>query len=171
MLSYTEKVWAVGLRPLIKQMNFCESWLCRNAFHNGAMAHIWQIHESTIHRIFVACVVFMEAIFPCFNLKPDDSNPATTILIHKLSQLHKNTYTWKGLVGTSQIGMGLMFSKMHAGSISDLEITEKNSMWLAGFRKKNIMGLSSKIFLVSKMFFKKAMSKKIIQFSEAEVEK
>ena len=62
-----------------------------------------------------------------------------------------------------------MFSKMHPGSISDFNITEKNSMWLAGFRKENIKGLSSKIFLVSKMFLKKAMSKKIIQFSEAEV--
>ena len=51
----------------------------------------WHIHfrESTIHIIFVACVVLMEAIFPCFNLKPDDCNLATTILVHKLSQLHK----------------------------------------------------------------------------------
>ena len=28
MLSYTQKVWAVGFRPLIKQMNFYQSWLC-----------------------------------------------------------------------------------------------------------------------------------------------
>ena len=48
-----------------------------------------QIHESTIHKIFVACVVLMEAIFPCFSLKPDESNQVTTILVHKLSQLHK----------------------------------------------------------------------------------
>ena len=46
------------------------------------------IHESAIHRTFVACVVSMEAIFPCFNLKPDDCNLATTILVHKLSQLY-----------------------------------------------------------------------------------
>ena len=48
-----------------------------------------QIHESTIHRIFAVCLVLMEAIFLCFNLKPDDYNLATTILVHKLSQLHK----------------------------------------------------------------------------------
>ena len=35
------------------------------------------------------CVVLMEAIFPCFNFKPDDCNLATTILVHKLSQLNK----------------------------------------------------------------------------------
>ena len=50
------------------------------------------IHESTIHRIFVACVVLMEAIFPCFNLRPDDCNLASTILVHKLSQLYKHSY-------------------------------------------------------------------------------
>ena len=49
---------------------------------------------------------------------------------------------------------------MHPRSISDFDITEKSLMWLAGFRKENIKGLSSKIFLVSKMLFKKAMSEK-----------
>ena len=57
---------------------------------------------------------------------------------------------------------------MHPGSVSDLDIREKNSMWLAGFRKKNIKGLLSEIFPAPKIFFKKTMSKKI-QFSEAEV--
>ena len=49
-----------------------------------------QIHESTVHRVFVAYLVLMEAIIPCFNLGPDDCNLATTtITVHKLSQLHK----------------------------------------------------------------------------------
>ena len=48
-----------------------------------------QIHESTIYRIFLACAGLMEAIFLCFNYKSEDYNLATTILIHKLSQLHK----------------------------------------------------------------------------------
>ena len=47
------------------------------------------IHESTLHRIFVACAVLMEVIFACVNLEPDDCNLATTNLVHKLSQLHK----------------------------------------------------------------------------------
>ena len=54
-----------------------------------------QIYENTIHRFFVACVVLMEAIFPCFNLKPDDCNLATKILVHKLSQLHKKHLYWE----------------------------------------------------------------------------
>ena len=41
----------------------------RNGFHNGIMAG-----ESTIHRIFVACVVFMKAIFSRLNIKPHDGN-------------------------------------------------------------------------------------------------
>ena len=48
-----------------------------------------QINKSTAHRIFVACIALMEAILPCFDLKPDDWNLVTTILVHKLSQLHK----------------------------------------------------------------------------------
>ena len=48
-----------------------------------------QVHEITIHIIFVACVVLMEATFLCFNLKPDDSNLATMILVHSLSQLRE----------------------------------------------------------------------------------
>ena len=49
-----------------------------------------QIYESTaIHKIFVAFVVLVETIFPCFNLRPDDCNLAITILLQKLSQFHK----------------------------------------------------------------------------------
>ena len=82
-----------------------------------------QIHESTVHRIFVAFVVLMEAMFPCVNLKSDDCNLATTILVLKLSQLHKTA-----LVGISLIGIGLIFSKIHLGSTFDFNITEKKSM-------------------------------------------
>ena len=48
-----------------------------------------QIHKCTIQIIIVACLVLMEAMFPCFNLKQDDCNMATTILVLKSSQLHK----------------------------------------------------------------------------------
>ena len=43
-----------------------------DGFHNDVMTYMLQIVESTIHRIFVAWVVFKEAIFSCLNLKPDD---------------------------------------------------------------------------------------------------
>ena len=80
-----------------------------------------------------------------------------------------NTYTGKALIGISLIEMGLMFGKIHPFSISDFNITEKNLMRSAGIRKKNIKGLLPKIFLISKMCFKKTHVRKIIQFSVAEV--
>ena len=46
--------------------------LCRRGFYNGAMVYMLQFCESTIHRIFVAWVLFVKAIFLCLNLKPDD---------------------------------------------------------------------------------------------------
>ena len=53
------------------------------------MTYMLQIHESTIHIILATCVVLMEAMFPCFNLKPDEVKLVTTILLLILSQLHK----------------------------------------------------------------------------------
>ena len=46
--------------------------LCRHGFRNCAMAYMLQSRESTIHRIFVAWVVFVKAIFSCLNLKLDN---------------------------------------------------------------------------------------------------
>ena len=46
--------------------------VCRHGFHNGIMAYMLQFGESAIHRIFVAWVVFVKAIFSCLNLKPDE---------------------------------------------------------------------------------------------------
>ena len=62
--------------------------LCRNTLSIMLTWHK-HCHESIINKIFVTCVVLMEAIFPCFNLKPDDCNLATAILGHKFSQSHK----------------------------------------------------------------------------------
>ena len=49
ILSYTQNIWALGFRALLKK-----------------------IGESAIHRIFVTWVVFIEAIFSALNLKSDD---------------------------------------------------------------------------------------------------
>ena len=46
--------------------------LFRHGFRNGATACILQCGYSAIHRIFVAWVVFVKAIFSCLNLQPDD---------------------------------------------------------------------------------------------------
>ena len=129
----------------------------------------WYIHvinESTIYVFPVSCLVLMEAIFPCFNLKPDDRNLPSTNLEHKLYQLHKTLILGR---------LGLVFLWLEWGQCSVryilvpylTYITEKNLMWLAAFRKKNIKSLLSKIFLVSMLL--KRPCQKIVQFSEAEV--
>ena len=46
--------------------------VCKHSFHNGVIACMLQIGESTIHRTIVAWVVFMEALFSHLNIKPDD---------------------------------------------------------------------------------------------------
>ena len=46
--------------------------VCKHAFHNGVTAYMLQIGESTLYKIFVLWVVFMEAIFSYLNLEPDD---------------------------------------------------------------------------------------------------
>ena len=51
-----------------------------------------QIHKSAIRRILVACVVLIEAIFPCYNLKSDDYNLATATF-----SVTENTHTKKAL--------------------------------------------------------------------------
>ena len=86
-----------------------------------------QIHESTIHRVFLACAVLMEEMFSYFNLTPDDCNLASTILEHKLSQL-KQTLVLEGFGWNFSGSNGLLFSKIHLGSLSDFHITEENSM-------------------------------------------
>ena len=78
-LSYNQKVWAVGFNHDCVEMPSIMV-----PYHN-----MLKIHERTTDRRFVAYVVLMEAMFLCFNLKPDDCNLATTILLLKLSQLHK----------------------------------------------------------------------------------
>ena len=46
--------------------------VCRHGVRSGVMVYVLQTGESTIHIIFMACVVLMEAILSRLNLKPDD---------------------------------------------------------------------------------------------------
>ena len=60
-----------GIQITVKSNEFSLAMtMCRNGFHNGVMTYVLLISESTIHIIFVAWVVFMEAIFSCLNIKP-----------------------------------------------------------------------------------------------------
>ena len=56
--------------------------------------------------------------------------------------------------------MGLIFHKTHPGSIPDFNTTEKNLMWLAGFRTKYIgrylthaVATCKKVKLIVKVWF------------------
>ena len=67
--------------------------MCRHGFHNSVVTYILQFGESAIHRIFVAWVVLVKAIFSFSNLKPDDG-----FLPYNMPELFDKT--GHGLAGT-----------------------------------------------------------------------
>ena len=127
--------------------------VCCRGLHNEVMTNMLNIGESTMQRIFPAWVVFVEAVFSKINLRPVEvflaynmpeivaKTGLTDIVIDfpefKLQQPsnydlgtlifsnYKNTHTGKALVGISPNGMGLVFSEIYSGSISDSNITRK----------------------------------------------
>lgn len=46
--------------------------VCRYNLHNGVMTYMLQGGKNTVHRIVVAWVVFMEALFSHLHIKSDD---------------------------------------------------------------------------------------------------
>ena len=46
--------------------------VCHHGIHKRVMVYMLNIGESTMQRIFVTWVVFMEAVFSKTNLKPDE---------------------------------------------------------------------------------------------------
>ena len=133
--------------------------ICRHSLHQGVMAFMLKVGESTIQCIFVGWIVFLETIFTCINLKPE----AGFSLLKKMSDIfvktghgltdmiidctefkfqhvsnldlhslmfsnYKNTITGKALVGIAPHGMGLFFSDIYPGSISDNSTTENSGV-------------------------------------------
>ena len=85
-----------GIQTTVRSNEFTSTMtVCRNGFHNGVMTYMLQISKSTIHRNFVTWVVFMEAIFSCLKLKPDDRFLTYSISV-LLSELfcHNGTYIY-----------------------------------------------------------------------------
>ena len=75
--------------------------------HNGAMAYTcYKFMKVLSISIFVVSVVLMEAMFPCFNLKPDDCNLTATISVHKFSQLLKTLILGKLWLKFLRLGCG-----------------------------------------------------------------
>ena len=46
--------------------------ICHHALHLGVMAHMLSVSESTVNRLFVAWIVFLETPFDEVDLHPDD---------------------------------------------------------------------------------------------------
>ena len=131
--------------------------ICRHSLHQGVMAYMLKVGESTVQRTFVAWVVFLVTIFNCIDLKPeaglllknarhfvktghglaDMIIDCTEFKFQHVSNLdlnslmfsnYKNTITGKALIGITPHGMGLLFSDINPGSISDNNITEKSGV-------------------------------------------
>ena len=69
VLSYTQNIGR-GIQNTVKPNKLLSVMtVCRLGFHNGVMAYMSQFALIALHRIFVAWLVFVKAIFPCLNLK------------------------------------------------------------------------------------------------------
>ena len=136
----------------------CFLAICRHSLHLGVMSYLLQVEKSTVYRIFVGWVVFLETIFNEIDLKPEDGflikkmpdifvktghgltdmvidctefkfQHATNFELNSLMfSNYKNTVTGKALIGISAHGSGLLFSDIYPGSISDSRITEETAV-------------------------------------------
>ena len=62
----------IGQRSLDKPTElFAVLTICRHSLHQGVMAFMLKVGESTIQCIFVGWIVFLETIFTHINLKPE----------------------------------------------------------------------------------------------------
>eukprot|EP00794_Sanderia_malayensis_P008326 gene8326-9219_t len=129
--------------------------ICRHSLHFGAMAIMLHKSRITVQRIFTAWVIFLATLFNQVDLKPcgkfllqkmpkifkETGHGETDLIVDatefkfqsasnfELNSLmfsnYKNTVTGKALIGIAPHGMGILFSEIYPGSISDSEITEK----------------------------------------------
>ena len=130
--------------------------ICRHGLDFQLMAYILEKSVSTVSRIFSGWVVFLATLFNRLNINPGSNyilKKMPKIFFetgHELTDLvidatefkfqnesnfelnsfmfsnYKNNATGKALIGISPNGMGIFFSDIYPGSISDSEITEKS---------------------------------------------
>ena len=130
--------------------------VCRHGINLRFMAFILRTSETTVQRIFNGWAIFLATVFNRLDLKPghgfllqkmpsifvDTGHGMTDIIIDatefkfqcatnfELNSLlfsnYKNTTTGKALIGIAAHGMGILFSDIYPGSISDTDITEKS---------------------------------------------
>lgn len=143
-----------GERTLDKPTElFAVLTICRHSLHQGVMAFMLKVGESTIQRIFVGWIVFLETIFTCINLKPEagfllkkmpdifvkTGHGLTDMIIdctefkfQHVSNLdlnslmfsnYKNTITGKALIGIAPHGMGLFLSDIYPVLLKSQELS------------------------------------------------
>ena len=131
--------------------------ICRHGLDYRYMAFILKTSESTVGRIANSWFIFLSTLFNDIDLKPEHGflmeqmpssfvttghgktdlvidatefkfNFATNLDVNTLLFSHyKNHSTGKALIGIVPHGMGILFSEVYPGSISDSEITERTN--------------------------------------------
>ena len=178
--------------------------VCRHGIDLRFMVFILSTSESTVQRIFNAWVIFLATIFNRLDLKPghgfllekmpnvfiETGHGLTDIIIDatefkfqcatnfELNSLlfsnYKNTATGKALIGIAAHGMGLLFSDIYLGSISDSSITEKSGALLHVEEGHEI--LSDRGFAIQELcsitgvFLNRPKQKESDQFKQNEVQ-
>ena len=148
----TERTFSYETQYLITMM------VCRHGLDFKFAAFIANVSTQTIGRIFNAWVVFLSALFNKLDTRPHQKflqlkmpaifhqtghgdtdlvldatefrfQAASNFDVSSLMFSHyKNTHTGKALIGIAPHGMGIIFSDIYPGSISDTEITEKTDI-------------------------------------------
>ena len=148
----SEKTFSFRTQYLIVLM------ICRHGLDFRFVSYMCDVSETTIGRIFNGWIVFLAALFNQLDQRPDQKylqqmmpeiftrtghgmtdlvldatefkfQTASNFDISSLMFSHyKNTTTGKALIGISAHGMGIIFSEIYPGSISDTEITEKTDI-------------------------------------------
>ena len=179
--------------------------ICRHTLDFRLMAYILDVSRSTVPRVFNGWVIFLSTIFNEIDLKPghgfllqkmpnvfvDTGHGMTDIIIdatefkfqtasnYELNSLmfsnYKNTTTGKALIGIAPHGMGILFSDIYPGSISDSEITEKSGTMLYVEEEHEVMsdkGFSIQdLCAIKGVFLNRPKQKDGDQFNEADVQK
>jgi len=178
--------------------------VCRHALDLKFMAFVLKTSESTVQRIFNGWVIFVATIFNRIDLLPGHGfllqkmpkdfvttgHGLTDLIIdatefkfecatnYDLSALmfshYKNTQTGKALIGIAPHGMGILFSDIYPGSISDSAITEESDT-LAYVREEHEL-MSDRGFAIQELcaskgvFLNRPKQKDCDQFSENDVQ-
>ena len=179
--------------------------ICRHALDLKFMAFLVKKSETTIQRIFIGWIIFIAAVFNRIDLIPGHGfllkkmpksfiktghgmtdlvidatefkfQCATNYDLNTLMFSHyKNTQTGKALIGISPHGMGILFSDIYPGSISDSEITDKSD--ILSFVRKDHELMSDRGFAVQELcsvkgiYLNRPKQKDCDQFTENEVQK